>query len=853
MPAINQEYLYDEDDISKILKSNLIEQLKKDPKFKEVHVLPVVRSLDDHGHKSLGYVLNTEKSQHSGARTILIPCNLNSTQWVGILIEFSAENKVTRALYLDPVKKALGAEGRIDEKVVSQYKAVYPETEFIQLSAHRCVTSRNIQDSGTLTVYNLIQYTSKLKISAAQVITIKNLRNEDAKLLMLHQAEAHQVFVDKQSQPLTCINEAVQAKDYQGFKYNASDIMFALHSRLNDVRSQIEKIWDILGPADDTNLDKLLLASLENKKITNKARYLIIPCHSSGCWFGVFIKIDANNNVEDALFYDSRRNEASSPYPALCLQLKKVFPGSILRMTSCLKQDDIESTGQFVIENLVETATGKVFPTARMINNIHLHSVQLHNQVYAATFESRQNFSEERFPRAHDESFAEPSKDKDALFKTLLLLNFLFNELSKPQTKTSNYQETRDCIINNYATAKNSQNQLYMQFTPKQLTATETVHALVPQNAQLQIEVKQNLTDFGTLSTPVGYARPDAAVVVGGGTVAAAAVITDVIAAAEIGAIVLNPLFIVPVVLVGAYGATSYSLSNRNAKIALAFNEYLQAEGTDNLDKFEEIKEKLKDELYGIGKEPTNIISRNIRHGRSSYKQLAFTYLLLGITKAINGDEDTYDTLHLAFRYASLPEYGEYRKLALLWMIHILTPKASGNPANIQAEQQKVLLAKYLQNLKKENPNIEAEIQEYISATIRLVLNYVRLEDSYSDIDTLKTQLRKIINFGPIHALRHFESHGRINELVLTFIQVICMKKTFSSRKKPNFDELISDLDLQGVENNVDIEDIIAQELQKYARIYFVNDTQEHDITSTKAYDTTSSLRSRNLQQRIKI
>ncbi len=243
MPAINEEYLYDEDDIYKILKSHLFEELKKDPKFKDVHVQPVVRSLDDHGHKSLGYVLNNEKKQYSGARTILIPCNLNSTQWVGILIEFSADNKITRALYLDPVKKALGAENTIDEKIVSQYKAIYPEAEFTQLTTHRCVTSKSIQDSGTLTVYNLIQYTSQLKISAAQVVTIKNLRNQDAKLLEMHQSESYQSFVAKQNQSLTHINAVVQAEDYQGFKYNASDIMFALHSRLNDVRSKIQKAW----------------------------------------------------------------------------------------------------------------------------------------------------------------------------------------------------------------------------------------------------------------------------------------------------------------------------------------------------------------------------------------------------------------------------------------------------------------------------------------------------------------------------------------------------------------------------------------------------------------------------------
>jgi hypothetical protein len=86
MPAINEEYLYDEDDIYKILKSHLSDQLKIGPKFTDVSVQSVVRSLDADGHKSLSYVLNSEKSQHSGARTILIPCNLNSTQWVGILI-----------------------------------------------------------------------------------------------------------------------------------------------------------------------------------------------------------------------------------------------------------------------------------------------------------------------------------------------------------------------------------------------------------------------------------------------------------------------------------------------------------------------------------------------------------------------------------------------------------------------------------------------------------------------------------------------------------------------------------------------------------------------------------------------
>ena len=852
MPAIKEEYLYDEDDTFKILKSHLSEKLKKDPKFKEVNVLPVVRSLDEHGHKSLGYVLNSEKNQYSGTRTILIPCNLNSAQWVGILIEFSADNKITRALYLDPLKKALGAENTIDAKITSQYKSIYPETEFIQLTAHRCVTSKSIQDSGTLTVYNLIQYASQLKISAAQVVTIKNLRNEDARLLEMHHPESHQAFADKQNQPLTHINAVVTAKDYQGFKYNASDIMFALHSRLNDVRSKIQKPWHILGPADDANLEQVLLASLGNKEIGDKARYLIIPCHSSGYWFGMFISIDANNKVEDALFYDSRRNESASPYDALCLQLKKVFPGAILRITSCLKQDDTESTGQFIIENLVETATGKIFPTASMINNIHLRSVQLHNQAYAATFEARQNFSEERLPRLHGESFVETAKDKDDLFKTLLLLNFLFNELSRPQSKTSNYQATRDCIINNYATAKNNQNQLYMQFTPKQITSTETVHALVPENAQLQIEVKQSLTDFSTLSTPVGYARPD--VLLGSAaTVATTSVISDVMAAAELAAVVANPFFLIPAVLITSYGTTSYSLSNRNAKLAMVFNTYLHAEETDNLTEFATVRGKLSGELYGAGTDTTNIISRNIRHGRSSYQQLAFTYLLLGITKAMNGEEDTYDILQLAFRYAAAPEYVEYRKLALLWMIHVLTPNAPGNPENINPEQQKGFREKYLQTLKRENPNIDAELREYISATIRLLLNYVRLESSYSDLDKFKIQLRKIINFGPVHALRHFEPHGPINELVLTFIQALCMKTTSSKRAMPKFNELINQLGLQDLDNSTGVQAVIVREIQGYASVYINKDVPEYGMASATEDDNQASVRRRSVQQRQKI
>ncbi|CAF1645149.1 unnamed protein product, partial [Didymodactylos carnosus] len=87
---------------------------------KPIHALAAV---DDSTEHQLEQLLQQERKDHIGKRIALIPYHLENSHWVGILIEFTENERIKRAEYIDSV---IGS-NITPEKLQSHFAQVYPD------------------------------------------------------------------------------------------------------------------------------------------------------------------------------------------------------------------------------------------------------------------------------------------------------------------------------------------------------------------------------------------------------------------------------------------------------------------------------------------------------------------------------------------------------------------------------------------------------------------------------------------------------------------------------------------------------------------------------------------------------
>jgi energy-coupling factor transporter ATP-binding protein EcfA2 len=99
----------------------LITQLKKSrQQFPEhIYVLPAI---SDNVEFQLEQQLQQEREDHTGKRIILIPYYLEKSHWVGILVEFQADEKIQRAEYINPVNGPNVVPDRLQKQFVKVYR-----------------------------------------------------------------------------------------------------------------------------------------------------------------------------------------------------------------------------------------------------------------------------------------------------------------------------------------------------------------------------------------------------------------------------------------------------------------------------------------------------------------------------------------------------------------------------------------------------------------------------------------------------------------------------------------------------------------------------------------------------------
>ncbi|CAF1588079.1 unnamed protein product, partial [Didymodactylos carnosus] len=117
---INKQYTCK--DIHTILSTKLEELRQKSPEHfsKPIHALAAV---DDSIERQLEQLLQQERKDHIGKRIALIPYHLENLHWVGILIEFTENERIKRAEYIDSVNGS----NITPEKLQSHFAQVYPD------------------------------------------------------------------------------------------------------------------------------------------------------------------------------------------------------------------------------------------------------------------------------------------------------------------------------------------------------------------------------------------------------------------------------------------------------------------------------------------------------------------------------------------------------------------------------------------------------------------------------------------------------------------------------------------------------------------------------------------------------
>jgi len=164
--TINLDYEYEDSDMLGILGVKL-----KDLNTSSVFIpdYPVGSSAI-----SLTQYLKEEKtsSVRFGARTLLIPCNIEGYHWVGIIINFNNMNHITRIISIDSMNQESYL--RIIKKALEESSTIYPELTELRLEEKIGWVQEDTVSCGPLTIENLLTI-AKGNLLIPRIITKEEL------------------------------------------------------------------------------------------------------------------------------------------------------------------------------------------------------------------------------------------------------------------------------------------------------------------------------------------------------------------------------------------------------------------------------------------------------------------------------------------------------------------------------------------------------------------------------------------------------------------------------------------------------------------------------------------------------
>ncbi|ACE06367.1 hypothetical protein Aasi_1015 [Candidatus Amoebophilus asiaticus 5a2] len=196
---INNEYQYEDNDIQAILTARL---RNLPTNSKPIHVLAAV---DNIVPDQLKKRLEQDRVHNNGDRILLIPCNLGSYHWVGILLEVSANGKVIRAEYTD----SLNTSNNISIDFQQQLNKIYPNCI---LQSHSLLKQDDVTSCGAYTIENLL-LALQSRTSTSE-ITTKNIRKSHLARLKKHNLNFYNKFYPRQRDNLSTTADISQQLGY---------------------------------------------------------------------------------------------------------------------------------------------------------------------------------------------------------------------------------------------------------------------------------------------------------------------------------------------------------------------------------------------------------------------------------------------------------------------------------------------------------------------------------------------------------------------------------------------------------------------------------------------------------------
>ncbi len=508
------------------------------------------------------------------------------------------------------------------------------------------------------------------------------------------------------------------------------------------------------------------------------------------------------------------RADNLEPPESIRTNLLKVFPAAVLRTAGTLKQNDKLSCGQFIIASFAQAAAGVLLPDAEDLNKLQLASLQRHNPNAYLQQTTSMLMAYSNYVPAESEHNP-TSSELDDLYKTLLIINYLFKDILEQQN-------SNDCasicvsIRRNFTTIK-ADNKLQLQHTAhSESSESGMIYNTTMIERNITSCILNPITDMSTLPVPEGYlARPwiRRTLPFGAGGV----MFSVEWFLFEVLGMVSLPLTVTLLAAVGAAELNQYNVNQFNNEVEdslVLYNKFVQHDEDDDLVK---ARSKLEAEILGKGDNGRYKISIWFKNRQASYDEFSRAMLLIGIVKAKYQKRDAYEYLEQAYRYTTLHEY---KRLSLIWMIHALiyADDAAENAHAVKSNQG--LISKYYKELCSIDSNFERKMQIFAKDTVMLALNCAQKQRN----GILRQELNKVLHFGATHIFRLLPTYGPLCELVITFVQAIEHKmRGKDMNESPQLNVLLHNLGLS--EHNVEVSPstMIINEIMQYSKRALVN------------------------------
>ncbi|CAF1610759.1 unnamed protein product [Rotaria magnacalcarata] len=252
---------YNDNDVQTALLTRLEELRQQSPEYfsKPIHVLDAV---DDTIEGQLERRLQQEKRSCAGKRITLIPYNIGNSHWIGLLLEFTTDEQIIRAEYIDPVN----GDNIIPTRVKNQFARVYVD-DVLQIRHLR--KQDGPRNSAELMIENLLVAAGNASLprEAGNELTISELRQR-----------LNSGLVKWEIQDVTNLPEKIQETEQRIADYwrkKRSDKVEREKAKMKELKQLVELSKKMAFLLSSMNDDELKLHYMEQRLVSGLAKWEI--------------------------------------------------------------------------------------------------------------------------------------------------------------------------------------------------------------------------------------------------------------------------------------------------------------------------------------------------------------------------------------------------------------------------------------------------------------------------------------------------------------------------------------------------------------------------------------------------